>query len=236
MGELDLCRTCPVRDRALCCSLADDELCGLKSIVRHRHVSRNQIVCWAGEEGVICANVVRGIFKISACATDGREQIVGLLYAGDFIGSPTPSTNRFTVTSLTDSTICVIPRPLLETFMRGHAEMERLLLDRTRASLDDARYRILLLARRSANARIADFLLDMAARSSRACCRTSGGQDLTFELELSRGQVAEILGLTNETVSRGLSRFRQEGLIDLPGGRAIAILNRNALAAIAEAS
>lgn len=235
MAQQDICQSCSVRDRALCASLADHELCELKSFARRRHVARNQIVCWAGEEGVICANVVSGVFKISSIISDSRDQIVGLLYAGDFIGNPSPCTNRFNVTALTDATICVIPRQLLESFMSGHAKMERLLLDRTAASLDDARFRILMLSRRSADARLAHFLLDAAARSV-GSNRISARQEVrAFELELSRGQVAEILGLTSETVSRRLSFLRQEGFIDLPGGRAISILNRSALAALAEA-
>src|SRR3546814_11536086 len=92
--------------------------------------------------------------------------------ACDFIGNPSPSPNRVTNTALTDSTTCVIPRQLLENFRGAHAKMERLLLDRTHASLEDARLRILLLANRSAEARIATFLLDLTSRSIDGDCTT----------------------------------------------------------------
>src|SRR3546814_14044878 len=77
MSENQVCRSCPVRDRALCVSLADEELCGLRLIARKRQVTRNQIVCWAGEEALICANVVTGMFKDYASAADGRYQKIG---------------------------------------------------------------------------------------------------------------------------------------------------------------
>ncbi|WP_309141270.1 Crp/Fnr family transcriptional regulator [Novosphingobium sp. G106] len=184
----------------------------------------------------MCANVVTGMFKVCASAADGRDQIVGLLHAGDFIGNPSPSTNRFTITALTDPTICVIPRQLLENFMSAHAKMERLLLDRTHASLEDARLRILLLANRSAEARIATFLLDLTSRSIDGDCTTIRRERQIFNLGLSRGQLAEILGLSSETVSRGLSCLKDNGLIALPGGRTIAILDKSALTVLAGAS
>lgn len=228
------CQVCPVRDRALCSSLADDELCELKYIARERLVCREQTICWAGEEGLICANVVTGLFKVTAALGDGHDQTVGILYPGDFIGSPTPSTNKFSITALTDSSICVFPRHLLEKFLSAHSHMERVLLQRTQASLDEARERIMLLAHRSAEVRVATFLVDMARRSpvkTRVPDRTENLPSI--ELSLSRAQMGEILGLSNETVSRVLSRLSRRGLVDFPNGRRVAILNRSALSEIA---
>jgi len=71
--------------------------------------------------------------------------------------------------------------------------MERLLLEPTFAALEDARARMLTLARRTAEERIAAFLLDLADRVGSAGCRASNGGPLTFDLPLMRGEIAELL-------------------------------------------
>jgi len=229
-----VCADCSVRDRSLCGSLSDDELVALNSIGQRRRIARGETVIWAGDESVICANLLDGIMKLSASTSDGREQTVGLLYPSDFVGRPYEGEAGFTVTALTDAELCVFPRQGFEAVLHDHVRMERLLLQRTFAALEDARARMLMLARRSAEERIAAFLLDMAARNDNAGCRATADGPLTFDLPLSRHQIAELLGLTIETVSRQLAKLRDAGIIALPGLRAVTIRDRAALAARAE--
>ena len=67
------------------------------------------------------------------------------------------------------------------------------------------------------------------------CQRGAGGtRSAAFELPLSRGEIADLLGLTIETVSRQMTRLRAAGIIDLPGGRAVVIRDVAALAEAAE--
>lgn len=114
--------------------------------------------------------------------------------------------------------------------------MERLLLERTFAALEDARARMLTLARRSASERVAGFLLDMADRAATTGCSAVQGGPFTFDLPLTRGEIAELLGLTIETVSRQLTQLKTDGLIALPSSRAVTIRDRQGLAARAEAA
>jgi CRP/FNR family transcriptional regulator len=114
--------------------------------------------------------------------------------------------------------------------------MERLLLQRTLAALGVARTRILSLARQSAQEKIAGFLLDMALRASSTGCRATPDGPMTFDLPLTRGQIADVLGLTIETVSRQMTRLKTAGVIALPGGRAITISDPDALQGRAEAA
>ncbi|MEH3104949.1 MAG: helix-turn-helix domain-containing protein [Sphingomonas phyllosphaerae] len=95
---------------------------------------------------------------------------------------------------------------------------------------------MLVLARKSAGEKLAGFLLDMAARAGTSGCRAGRNGPITFDLPLTRGQIADVLGMTIETVSRQLTRMKQSGMIGLPGGRAITISDRAALAARAEAA
>ncbi|MFZ3483236.1 Crp/Fnr family transcriptional regulator [Sphingomonas sp. 3-13AW] len=230
----DICADCTVRDMALCGSLTDKELEALNALGRRQRLAKGETVIWAGDESVLCANLLSGVLKLSASTADGREQIVGLHYPADFIGRPYAGSADFTVTALTDSELCVFPRKQFEQVLEDHVRMERLLLQRTFAALDEARSRMLMLGRKSAEEKIAGFLLDMAARAGGTACRATAEGPITFDLPLTRGQIADVLGLTIETVSRQMTKLKAAGVIALPGGRAVTIRLREALEQRAE--
>jgi CRP/FNR family transcriptional regulator len=236
MAHHDICADCAVRDQALCSSLTDLELTALNTLGRRRKITRGQTLIWAGDDSIICANLLSGVLKLVAATPDGREQIVGLLYPADFVGQPYAGQADFTITALTDAELCIFPRDAFERVLEDHARMERLLLQRTLAALAVARTRILSLARKSAQEKIAGFLLDMALRASATGCRATPGGPITFDLPLTRGQIADVLGLTIETVSRQMTRLKAAGVIALPGGRAITISDEDALQDLAKAA
>lgn len=231
-----VCTECAVRDTALCGALSDDELVALNRIGQRRKVARGETVIWSGDDSVICANLLQGIMKLSASTSDGREQTVGLLYPSDFVGRLFADQAGFTVTALTEAELCVFPRGQFEGVLHDHVRMERLLLQRTFSALEDARGRMLTLARRTAEERVAGFILDMLDRVGNAGCRAVDSGPVTFDLPLTRGQMAELLGLTIETVSRQLTRLKAAGIIALPSLRSITVRDRPALAALAEAA
>ena len=225
----DICSDCTVRDQALCSTLTDLELTRLNALSRHQSVAKGATLMWAGDESVVCGNVLSGVLKMTAATADGREQIVGLLYAPDFVGRPQGGELPFAVTALTDSELCIFPRAPFQTMLEDHLKMERLLLRRTMTALDEARSRMLLLARGTAEEKLAGFLLEMTDRAPEAEPARLRGDAFTIELPLSRGQIADVLGLTIETVSRQMTHLRSAGIVALPGGRAITILDRAAL-------
>jgi CRP/FNR family transcriptional regulator len=188
---------------------------------------RGETLIWAGDDSVICGNLLSGVMKLSVSTSDGREQMVGLLYPGDFVGRPYAEQADFTVTALGETELCVFPRKAFEQVLEDHARMERLLLQRTFAALDEARNRMLALARLSASEKLAGFLLDMADRADG--CRATLFGPVTFDLPLTRGEMAEALGMTTETVSRQLTRLKATGAIALHGARGITIRDRNLL-------
>lgn len=223
------CADCAVRDSALCASLADHELEALNAIARHKVVPRGQVFAWEGDASSLCANIVSGVLKVTSATADGREQIVGLLYAGDFVGQPFRAETSLTVTALSDADLCIYPRRSFEAVLDDHSKLERMLLQRTLSALDDARARMLSLGRKSAAERVSGFLVEMADR-----CAT-GDADDSFDLPLTRGQMADVLGLTIETVSRQLTNLKGAGLIALLPGRGVTIIERAGLEARAGA-
>lgn len=224
------CAECDVRDMGLCGAADRDDLSALSSIGRRRALAAGQVLTWAGDDNVLCANVVSGILKVTASTANGREQIVGLVFAGDFVGQLFEETSSLTVTALVDSDLCVYPRERFERVMAEAASIERMLLRRTLASLNDARERMLTLGKRGAQERVAGFLLDLVERTA---VRTVDGS-ISIDVPVSRGDMADFLGLTIETVSRQLTRLKVLGAITLErGGRSILITDRAALEPLA---
>ena len=184
-----------------------------------------EALVWEGEESLLVANVIEGVLKLSTSTGDGREQIVGIVYPSDFIGRPFGEHSHHSVTALTDAKVCLFTRRQFDTFARQHPEVGHELLRRTLRELDRARNFMLLLGRKTAAEKVASLLLDMASRLS--------DNEGRFALPIGRQQMADLLGLTIETVSRQLSRMRAVKVIETEGRRGMIVRDPNALAAAA---
>ena len=227
------CDTCLVRNRAICSVLDGHELQALNRIGRTKTITAGQALMWEGDDSLMVANVIDGVLKLSTGTGDGREQIVGIVYPADFIGRPFGAQSQHTVTAMTDAKVCTFTRGDFDAFARQHPELEHKLLQRTLTELDRARHWMLLLGRKSAPEKVATFLLEMSERLVDRTCSINGGPMDHFTLPFGRQQIADILGLTIETVSRQLTKLRSDGLIDLPSRRDIIIRNRDGLAHMA---
>ena len=226
------CDTCLVRNRAICSSLDGEEIKALNAIGRRRNLAPGESLMWEGEDSVLVANVIEGVLKLSTGTEDGREQIVGVVYPSDFIGRPFGSTSGHGVTALTEARVCVFSRKDFDGFAREHPSLEHKLLQRTLAELDRTRRWMLLLGRKSAGEKVASFLLEMSERLVEPGCLDAPDQPLRrFALPFSRQQVADVLGLTIETVSRQFTRLKADGISDLPSRREVVIIDREGLAA-----
>ncbi|MBC2661130.1 Crp/Fnr family transcriptional regulator [Novosphingobium flavum] len=226
------CETCVVRNRAICAALDAQEIGALNAIGRTRTLTPGEALIWEGDDSVLVANVIDGVLKLSTGTEDGREQIVGMVFASDFIGRPFGATTGHGVTALTEATVCVFNRRDFDAFAREHPALEHKLLQRTLTELDRTRRWMLLLGRKSASEKVASFLLEMAERTaSPGCEHHEPAGEIRLDLPVSRQQIADVLGLTIETVSRQFTRLKGEGVIDLPSRREVVIRDRHALVA-----
>ncbi|WP_338466286.1 Crp/Fnr family transcriptional regulator [Novosphingobium sp. ZN18A2] len=222
------CETCVVRNRAICSALDTQEINTLNQLGRRRAVSAGEPLIWEDDDSLLVANVIEGVLKLTTSTEDGREQIVGVAYPSDFIGRPFGQTTKASVVALTDARVCVFARSDFDRFAKDHPELEHKLLERTLAELDRTRSWMMLLGRKTAAEKIATFLLEMSDRLAEPGCIPLGPRR-RFTLPFSRQQVADVLGLTIETVSRQFTRLKNEGVIDLPSRRDVEILNHGAL-------
>ena len=228
------CHDCAVRELAICGALGSSDLQALSTIGRRRSLAAGESLIWEGDESVLVGNVIEGVLKLSTGTSDGREQIVGVVYPSDFIGRPFGGTTGHTVTALTDARVCVFARSDFDSFAKDHPGLEHKLLQRTLAELDRTRHWMLLLGRKSAEERIATFLLEMSRRLSPTDDVGGSGASDCVELPFSRQQVGDVLGLTIETVSRQFTRLKKAGMIDLPSRRVVVIKDRAGLEILAD--
>ena len=230
------CAQCVVRNRAICSGLSPDELLALGQKGRKQSVKRGQTLVWEGDDSLVVANVITGVLKFSVSTADGREQIVGIVFPSDFIGRPFGKESPYSVTALSDAEVCVFHRSTFDQFAREHPELQHKLLQRTLIELDDARQWMMLLGKKTAEERIATLLIRISERLSSEGCTTPAFNLDEFELPMDRQQMADILGLTIETVSRQLTRIKSRGVIALPDRRRVIINDRAALQNLAEAA
>ena len=150
---------------------------------------------------------------------DGRRQIGGFYLAGDIFGLEFATEHTLSAESIADSKILVVKRSTIDALAGRDASVARQLFTLTGRELRRVQDRILLLIK-SAQERVASFLLEMAER-------VSGGN--AIELPMSRQDIADYLGLTIETVSRTLTSLESAAAIEVPTSRRIVLRNRAAL-------
>ena len=225
------CISCVVRNRAICSSLKPEELVILGEMGRRQHVKAGETLLWEGDDAPVVANVLEGVLELVVVTADGREQIVGIVFASDFIGRPFGKESPYSVTAMTDAEVCIFNRRAFDEFASTHPDLQQKLLRRTLDELDRARHWMMLLGRKTASEKVASFILEMSDRLAGQTC--AGGVADGFELPFGRRQIADILGLTVETTSRQLTKMRADGLLDLPSRREIVIQDRAAMRAMA---
>lgn len=203
----------------------------LGKIGRRQTVKAGHTLMWEGDDAPVVANVLDGVLKLVVSASDGREQIVGVVFPSDFIGRPFGKSSPYSVTAMTDAEMCIFNRKAFDEFADSHPDLQQKLLRRTLDELDRARHWMMLLGRKTATEKIASFLLEMSERLSGQGCHSDARS--SFELPFGRQQIADILGLTIETTSRQLTKMRADGLLDLPSRREVVINNRAAMEMVA---
>lgn len=229
-----LCRACEARHRGICGALTPAQLVTLsKHTVKHA-LSPEQSVPASRPASGSYSNILRGIVKLSKMTSDGRQQIVGLQFAPDFLGRPFGTQPEMAAEAVTEVKVCSFPKSVLEKLVAETPELERRLYEQSLRELDEAREWMLTLGRKSAAEKVASFLYLLATHSDPEADSKAGG--MTFEIPLKRSDIADFLGLTIETVSRQLTKLRQAKVINLIDNRMVEVASIDRLKALAEVS
>ena len=223
------CETCPVRDRAACAVLAEDERDALAAIGRTRTIARGEMLFAAGDDNAACATLVSGALKVTSTDEEGEERILALIHPAGFAGELFQPFAHYDVVALSDSRLCTFSQADMEAAIERYPALGRALLRRSQEDLHAARDLLDMTGRRDAKARVAALVLSLARAASDSPCHPAE----RFELPLTRGEMANLAGLTIETVSRRLTELEKEGVITREGARGIALSDPARLMAIA---
>lgn len=223
-----VCASCEARHRGVCGALEPSQLLALsRSSSKQRAEAGEEIV---GDAEVVdhYSNLLTGVVKLTKTLSDGRQQIVGLQFAPDFVGRPFGRESAVTAQAATSVSLCSFPRGVMERMIAEQPELEHRLFQQVLKELDQARDWMVMLGRKTAAEKVASFLL-MIARNIDPTADPNR-RSAAFDLPLTRGEIADFLGLTIETVSRQLTRLRTDGLILVENSRHVVINDLGRLA------
>jgi CRP/FNR family transcriptional regulator, nitrogen fixation regulation protein len=181
--------------------------------------ARNAEIYGENEPADYLYKVISGAVRTYKVLSDGRRQIGGFYLPGDIFGLECGEAHSFSAEAITECKVLVIKRSSLVSLAARDSDVARQLWTMTAGELQRAQDHIMLLIK-TAQERVAGFLLEMASRS------VSTGE---IELPMSRQDIADYLGLTIETVSRTLTQLEKSAAIAVPTSRRIVLRNRAAL-------
>jgi CRP/FNR family transcriptional regulator len=228
-----ICQACEARHKGVCGALSPSQLTELsKSTTKTAHEHSNELQS-SDQDQEYYSNILSGVVKLTKLLPDGRQQIVGLQFAPDFLGRPFSKQSSVIAEAATNVRLCSFPKNVIEKFIDETPDMERRLHEQHLNELDEARDWMLTLGRKTALEKLASFLVLIVSHIDPESTKQNG---VSMELPLKRGDIADYLGLTIETISRQLTNLRKKGVIEIGAKRAIRIVDVTKLNAIAESA
>ena len=207
------CADCVVRQFSVCAALDRVELRELEHLGRHVHFDSCETVFAQEEMTTSFYNLLEGVMRLYKLLPDGRRQIVGFALPGDFLGMTTSARHSFSADAIGPVVICRFFRTPFARFVENKPHLLRRINELAICELSQAQDHMVLLGRRSAEEKVATFLVGWRDRLAQLT-----GPTTTVPLPMSRQDIADFLGLTIETVSRTFTKLERDGVIEiLPG-------------------
>ena len=222
------CAACDIRMRTYCRVLDARELERFRCEGSVSRLDARQPLFHEGDPADLVFNLTKGSLKLYKLLPDGRRQVTGFLYPGDFLGLTIDDEHAFTAEALEPIEFCRFSRSRFDAFADAHPRMERELYRIAAHELAAAQQQMVLLGRKTAPERLASFLLSLLERAP----EPDDAPD-TIRLPMNRTDIADYLGLTKETVSRVFTVFKTSRLIRLLPDDFVRILEPRQIRAIA---
>ncbi|WP_295655733.1 response regulator [uncultured Mucilaginibacter sp.] len=188
-------------------------LAELKKIIQERKTrqfKKNQVIYYEGDKGNGLYLLLSGKIKTIKLAEDGRELMTGIYTDDDYLGITAVLSNEpfsDTATALEDSTLCLIPKDQIEPLLNLYPDVAKEFIKLLANDIREKEEQLLQLAYHSVRKRMAEAMLRLGKQGAK------NGE--TFKM--TREDLAAMAGMATETVSRTLSDFKDEGLIDKKG-------------------
>lgn len=223
------CATCGARPLGVCADLNGHELQSMACASEAINVEAGQALVHEGDPNPFVFNVVEGAVKLYRLLPDGRRQITGFLFQGDFLGLGGRGVANFTAEALTPLQTCRFKRGDFNQLLNAMPALEHRLVALAGDELMAAQEQIVLLGRKTARERLASFLVRLSDRQQQL-----GGAANHVHLPMTRLDIADYLGLTIETVSRVMTQLKTSGLIRLLPANDIEITDPERLRALGD--
>lgn len=197
-----------MRGLSVCSVLSPDELVEFSQLSQTVAVSAKSALLEQDEPAQHIYNITSGVVRLYRLLVDGRRQIVGFALPGDFLGLATARRNVFSADAVDPVTACRFPRETFVDYVDSKPRLLKRLHELATHELTLAQDQMVLLGRRTAEERVAAFLLATRDRWARI-----NGAQRHVPLPMSRQDIGDFLGLTVETVSRMMTRLAREKVI-----------------------
>lgn len=221
------CEQCIVRQFSSLKSLSKDELLKLADCKTSYTIKKGETIFEEGEttNGIYC--IKDGVCKMTKLSANGKDQIVKLIKPGELLGQRSTISEEpanLSAVALEDMEVCFIPKNEVLQFFTQNNQFSMDVMKTICGDLKDADDHMVSMAQKSVKERLAETLLYLEDTFGK-------NEDNTLKLQLSREELAGMIGTATESCIRLLSEFNKLGLINLIGKK-IAILDRNKLVRI----
>jgi len=223
------CEQCIVREFSSLKALNKDELIKMADCKVSYTIKKGEPIFEEGEStnGIYC--VKDGVCKLSKLSANGKDQIVKLVKPGELLGQRSMISDEpanLSAVALEDMQVCFIPKKEILEFFNENNQFSMNIMKTICGDLKEADDHMVSLAQKNVKERLAETLLYLEDNFGK-------NEDGTLHIQLSREELAGMIGTATESCIRLLSEFNKSGLIELVGKK-IAILDRNKLKRISE--
>lgn len=206
------CNQCEVRCLGPLASLDDSMTAAFNQHKSARTYLPGQVIFYEDNQpfGIFC--VEKGTVKLTKLSTDGKSYLTRIAKAGDLLGYRAfLSHENYSATAevLEEATVCFINREVFTEALRNAPELPLELMNQLGSDLRSAENRARDLAYKSVSERLVELLLNLRENFG----ETQSDGSVLLDIQLSREEIASMLGTTVETTVRTLTHFRQKQLI-----------------------
>lgn len=209
------CNTCSLASLCIPIALNSEDMDELDKVIkRGRPIQKGELLFKQGDQFKAVYAIRTGAIKTYTVAPSGEEQITGFHLASELVGLSGYSSDTYPLTAkaLETTTVCEMPLNQLEDLCDEMPSLRKQIMRTMGGEIRQDQQMMLQLSQKSADERVAYFLMDLSNRFERR-----GFSPKAFRLSMSRVDISNYLGLAVETVSRIFTRLQKNGLIETEG-------------------
>lgn len=207
------CEQCIVREFSSLKALNKDELVKLASCKTSRIIRKGEVIFEEGENvnGIYC--IKDGVCKLTKLSPNGKDQIVKLVTKGELLGQRSMISEEpvnLSAVALEDMEVCFIPKNQVMGFFDQNNQFSMNVMKTICGDLKEADGHMVNMAQKTVKERLAETLLYLHDSFGK-------NKDNSLKIQLSRDEIASMIGTATESCIRLLSDFNKLGLIELVG-------------------